>query len=64
MNMTLNEFCEVNKIVSHPHGEYGTRYIPDRQYPNQWDLSHLSDFIVSSVVAGTIWLIKREISQS
>jgi hypothetical protein len=37
----------------------GAKYIHDNMDTGRIDLWHLTDYIVSSVCAGVIWLIKR-----
>lgn len=58
MNQTLHEWCLANHVTAYEHGT-GAYYIPDRDYANRWELFHLSDFVVSSVRAGTIWLVRK-----
>lgn len=57
--MTLNEWCDKNKIVAMTHPN-GAKYVPEQDYgPLRTELWHLDDYHVSSVVAGTVWLVKK-----
>lgn len=54
--MKLKEWQANNNVVVGRHAHART---VNTTAPNQPDLFHLEDYIVSSVSAGTIWLIRR-----
>lgn len=53
---TLKSWAKANNVVVGRHAHARTVAI---DAPNQTDLYRLEDYIVSSVAAGTIWLIRR-----
>jgi hypothetical protein len=57
--MTLREWCELAKIpytTTVVSGSYGIEFSDKDLYIKLW---HLSDFMVSSVSAGSVWLVPR-----
>jgi hypothetical protein len=56
--MTLAEFAPrwPYTIVRHSSGAMVT---PDADTPDRWRLWLLSDYVVSSVTGGSVWLIRR-----
>lgn len=68
--MTLAEFCEKTNVYCKPYfppkhelDSMGLHVciIPDNQVlrEDRWTLHHLTDYVVSSISAGTIWLVQR-----
>jgi hypothetical protein len=68
--MTLAEFCEFTKLAAKPYfppkselDMLGTRVytLYDSQVlrEDRWALHHLTDYVVSSICAGTVWLVER-----
>lgn len=67
--MTLAEFCTFTKLAAKPHfpasydntGEPKVYTLYDSQVlrEDRWALHHLTDYVVSSIAAGTIWLVER-----
>jgi protease II len=61
--MTLSEWAEQNNAVVRDwiKPTYDPmKTIIDRDYPDRWGLFHLTDYVVTSVEAGTIWLAERK----
>jgi hypothetical protein len=58
--MTLAEFCTFTKVAAKPH-KSGALTMYDSQVlrEDRWALHHLTDYVVSSIAAGTIWLVER-----
>ena len=57
--MTLHQWCVETNVQAFQH-ESGAYYIPDRNFNGKRSLLfQLDDFIVSSVIDGTIWLIHK-----
>ncbi len=61
--MTLEEWLKDSPVVGRmmPNGEYA---LPDvlsgaEHRTRAWDLHHLSDYVVTSVIGGSIWLVPR-----
>lgn len=54
---TLRSWANKNDVVVARHGHART---VSADAPNQSDLFRLDDYLVSSVAAGTVWLIRRE----
>lgn len=59
---TLAEWQHVTKVTLkyHPSGAVS---LPDYSWLTntwRWELHHLKDYVVSSITAGTIWLVERE----
>lgn len=54
---TLRSWANKNNVVVSRHAH--ARCVAG-DAPNQSDLFHLDDYIVSGVAAGTIWLVRRE----
>jgi hypothetical protein len=46
-------------VKQHPSGAVS---LPDQHLSDywRWELFHLTDYVVSSVTAGTIWLVERD----
>lgn len=61
--MTLQEWAEKNdagvRDFNKPTYE-PMKTVADRSYPDRVGLFHLTDYVVTSVEAGTIWLAKRK----
>ena len=55
--MRLRGWADKNNVVVAKHAH--ARTVND-DAPNQSDLFHLEDYLISSVAAGTIWLVRRE----
>jgi hypothetical protein len=55
--MKLQEWATKNEqhIAKHAHARCVASNVP-----NQPDLFHLDDYVVSSVTGGTIWLVRRQ----
>jgi hypothetical protein len=67
--MTLAQFCEFTKLAAKPffpasysnpdepkvYTLYDSQVLPQ----DRWALHHLTDYVVSSITAGTIWLVER-----
>lgn len=56
--MNLRQWSERNKITVIPHCH--ARIVSDNCGPNRVDLWRLDDYRVSGVMAGSIWLVRRE----
>lgn len=58
---TLKEWEHMTKFYAKQH-ESGAYVLPDSTHINntwRWELFHLKDYVVSSITAGTIWLVSR-----
>ena len=67
--MTLRQWIERYQRLVHSHGELGTVWLPDfvetpTNPAERWSLFHLSDYVVSSVSGGSIWLVPAEDTMS
>lgn len=62
-NITLEQWSQRYSVVVGTH-DSGCRYVMD-EFPScneaRTHLFRLTDYIVSSIVAGTIWLVKRQV---
>lgn len=62
MSMTLEEWAEKNNAGVRDFNKPGydpMKTVSDRSYPDRPGIFHLTDYVVTSVSAGTIWLAKR-----
>lgn len=59
---SLAEWRFITNVYVKQHSP-GVYCLPDYSWPDswRWELFHLKDYVVSSVSAGTIWLVEREI---
>jgi hypothetical protein len=60
--MTLAEWAEANGTLPHEFNKPGydkLMTVYDRQFPDRPGLWRLSDYVVTSVTGGTIWLAPR-----
>jgi hypothetical protein len=61
--MTAKEWERKYGYALRPHNNKGTLWIPDSQLDKKklmrYDLFHLSDYAVSSITGGSVWLIPR-----
>jgi hypothetical protein len=60
--MTLAEWLQDCPYIARPHGQGGAMVLPDSGVSERKraQLSTLSDYRVSSVTGGSIWLIPRD----
>lgn len=61
--MTLDQWAEQNGTKPYEFNKPGydvMMTVPDRSYPDRVGLWHLTDYVVTSVTGGTIWLAKRK----
>jgi hypothetical protein len=59
---TLAEWQHMTKVVVTLHTS-GAYTVPDYSWLTgqwRWELFHLKDYVVTSVTAGTIWLVERQ----
>ena len=61
-NLSLQEWEDYygqlgQKVKTH---KSGAKYVHDNMDVGREDLYHLTDYLVSSVSGGTIWLVKRK----
>ncbi len=62
MPETLEQWTEKNGVRAMPFDKPGydpMMTVRDRDYPDRVGLWHLSDYVVTSCEAGTIWLALR-----
>jgi hypothetical protein len=58
--MTLSEWKEQSGHYVGDH-KSGAKWIPaNMPLPLHWELYHLTDYVVSSITGGSIWLVKRK----
>jgi hypothetical protein len=60
---TLAEWEHMTKFHPTLHSS-GAYTLPDSPHINstwRWELHHLKDYVVSSITAGTIWLVQRDL---
>ena len=63
--MTLAEWESMQPVTVGHHGRHGTRFVPDvAALVDRSAAWRLTDYAVSSVTAGTIWLVRRGSSHS
>lgn len=61
--MTLEQWTESNQVRAQDFDKptyEPMKIVADRSYANRSELWHLSDYFVTSVEAGSIWLAKRK----
>lgn len=61
--MTLQEWAEKNDAFVRDFNKptYDPmKTVADRKYPDRPGIFHLTDYVVTSVEAGTIWLAERK----
>ena len=59
--MTLQQWADQHNIVVGQRPDNGPTYVTFPMDSNvRAELFHLTDFIVSSVTGGVIWLVKKE----
>lgn len=56
--MTLEEWEKLTNAYVGYH-ESGARWIPQQQITHSWELHHLTDYVVTSQLAGVTWLSPR-----
>lgn len=64
--MTLEEWTETNQIrakVFDKPGYLKMMTVGDRSYPNRSELWNLSDYVVTSVEGGSIWLAPKALKE-
>lgn len=63
--MLLAEWAEKNGTQPGDFNKPGyepMKTVVDRSYADRFGLFHLSDYVVTSVTGGTIWLAKRKVA--